>query len=485
MPELENKNYMDRDMTNLGNNVCIGWHILDNNKRNPHTIIRGNICKNNVIHYAMEFAKKCNHSDVELSQVIDNDIQSLLDKSASTGKKYCLVIRDSNIHMGQFLVKFNKWFNTKFNNEVLVGHLLDWKSQYYELHHQCFLIDVEWWIEAGKPSFAPDWSGKPWTATVLERSDTNFHAQERNHTPQWVKATDETATFNGHREGARVIASAAEHKKSMSPWPEELRNVRKYLYPELKKNNEHEEHMVDFDDLNDTNKYFAVNTERLYKDHMYEDYHAIVIPASGILNIIKPYTVGLNPGGHICVFDYSKIGIRYSQHVANWPGNCSLSEWIHNFKNQNYDYMIIGSDEEINNVDNYIKELGDDYTWWKSITWGTYSRDYQFINLLYFNNYKRLIDGVIRTLKERFVNDDNLKIYFNLTNIFHYPPTSIRHSLVERVTTINKIKEYNEQLKNKGIIVDLVFYTPLLKNSDSSIDSLPQNLKDIINYANY
>ena len=147
--------------------------------------------------------------------------------------------------------------------------------------------------------------------------------------------------------------------------------------------------------------------------------------------------------------------------------------------------MIIGSDEEINNVDNYIKELSDDYIWWKSITWGTYSRDYQFINLLYFKNYKRLIDSVIRTLKERFNNDDNLKIYFNITNIFHYPPTSIRHSLVERVNTINKIKEYNEQLKSEGVIVDLVFYTPLLKTSDSSIDDLPKNLKDIINYANY
>lgn len=485
MEKLENNNYMSRDFTKLAEQVCIGWHVLKDHKKNKYSLLKGQLPKNNVVHYAMEFAKKCDHGGKFLNQVIDTDIVVLLEKAIETGSKYCLVLRDCHINMGQFFVTFNKFFLEDFNNEVLVGHLLDWKKEYYELHHQSFMIDLEWWASAGKPIFNSNFKGSKWTAHKLERSEENFHDPERDHTPIWVKPTTETAEFQGWREGAKVIAAAARDGKPIRPWTEKVRNARKYLYPELKLH-DHTDHMNEFDRLFTTDKYYAVNTEVIWNDHSSKDYHAAIIPSSGILNLIKPYQIGLNPGGYISVFDYSLIGLRYSQHMANWPIDKPISEWIQMFIDQHAEYSAIGTDQEIKNVNKYISSLGDDYHWWKAITWSTYGRTYHYENLLFFKNYKKVVDSTIRNINQRFPND-TLKIYINLTNIFHYPPTALLHSLHERVDTINRIEEYNKKLiETKDIHIDLVMYKPLLQKSNKqtplSVTNLPDNLKEIIDY---
>lgn len=485
MAKLENDNYMSRNFTKLAEQVCIGWYVLQDQKKNKSTLLKGQLTKNNVTHYAMEFAKKCDHGDNILDQVIDTDITILLNKAIDTGSKYCLVLRDCHINMGQFLVNFNEFFLEDFKNEVLVGHLLDWKKEYYELHHQSFMIDLEWWTDAGKPNFDSNFKGTTWTAYKLERSEENFHDPARDHTPIWVKPTTETAEFQGWREGAKVIAAAVQDGKPIRPWTEKVRNSRKYLYPELKIH-DHCDHMHEFDQLFTTDKYYAVNTEVIWDDHSSKDYHAAIIPSSGILNLIKPYQIGLNPGGYISVFDYSLIGLRYSQHMANWPINTPISDWIQMFINKNIDYTLVGTDQEIQNVDEYISSLGEDYYWWRAITWSTYGRTYHHKNLLFFENYKDLVDDTIKDIKTRF-KTDTLKIYINLTNIFHYPATSLLHSLHERVDTINRIEQYNKTLQEKkNVEIDLVMYKPLLKLSNKkqplSINDLPDNLKDIINY---
>ena len=73
------------------------------------------------------------------------------------------------------------------------------------------------------------------------------------------------------------------------------------------------------------------------------------------------------------------------------------------------------------------------------------------INFMYFDQYKRMLDQIIKNFRHQYPESEHIKIYINISNIFHYPPNSFMFSLRYRTEVLNKILEYNKTFDNVTI----------------------------------
>jgi len=82
--------------------------------------------------------------------------------------------------------EFEKECNENF---FIKGHILDRKEAYYELHHQCYLINLKIYRKLGKPIVGNQILGDCHQQPVPNRSKENIH---NNYTPLLVSPGDET-----------------------------------------------------------------------------------------------------------------------------------------------------------------------------------------------------------------------------------------------------------------------------------------------------
>ncbi len=82
-------------------------------------------------------------------QWTDEDL--LLNAAANTDSKYALVFSTGTefINGSEF---FNRIESIVEHDFFIAGHVLDRGDAYYELHHQCYLVNLEYYRKLGRPS---------------------------------------------------------------------------------------------------------------------------------------------------------------------------------------------------------------------------------------------------------------------------------------------------------------------------------------------
>ena len=117
---------------------------------------------------------------------------------------------------------------------ALIGHILQ-TDDYYELHHQCFVIDVDKWKKIGKPGFTEIANKK---AIAVERSIDNLHD---DYTPTWIKADLHPDTkqpymipIQSSNIGSKLISNLLYHNYKISAFTKFERKHKYYLYPGTK-----------------------------------------------------------------------------------------------------------------------------------------------------------------------------------------------------------------------------------------------------------
>jgi uncharacterized protein with HEPN domain len=447
MKHLTNDNYANSSIKSLSN-FCIGhWVVSDDFTSNTDSPIGWQQAKNMRDHVMLEFARATKNS---VSQVVSKDLTHVISRAIKTKKKYLLVVRDYTFKIGQLIPALTKFVEEDLEDAVIVGHLLDWKTQYYEIHHQAFIIDLEWYITAGKPPFKDGFKKGDWQATDVERSVENFHAPEIDHTPIWIKGTNKTKTYHKWRHGGLVVAKAMQMNMNVKPFPTYLRDAKTYLYPELK--HEHYHHFQNYLDNMAGNQFFAVNTESIWKDAPGEEYDMMFVPASGVIPIVAPYINKLNVGGQLCIFDNSPISLRYAQYMDKWQGPAQDIElYINKFIHTYNEFEYVGTPEQVTKTKEWIADLGEDFAEWYVTARPFIKRTTQTVNFMYFDQYKRMLDQGIEDFRQSYPESEYIKIYINISNIFHYPPNSFMFSLRYRTEVLNQILEYNNSIENVTI----------------------------------
>lgn len=112
-------------------------------------------------------------------------------------------------------------------NYSLIGHLLDKGDEYYELHDQCFILNVSDWKASGCPQYITSGSQ---SCINVERSTSNFHDY---HTPTDVAKGNGFKDYKKIKSGGLIISKLLENNFKIRPWSNEERKHKFYLYDDL------------------------------------------------------------------------------------------------------------------------------------------------------------------------------------------------------------------------------------------------------------
>ena len=235
-------------------------------------------------------------------QWIDED--ALLRHACNKGHKWAVVFSTGTefINGAAFFDAVQSMIKKDF---FIAGHVLDRSDAYYELHHQCYLINLEKYKELGYPIVGEQELGSKHIQYIPERSDNNIHD---DYTPLTVTYGNYTREEYRHKcHGWNILSIAFDNNETVLIFDETMRSNKKHFYPESPKDF-YKNLSWAYYRLNYCHTTFVhtSNTETI--DLPIRQYKQIVTPASGVW-----FTDYLAPGGKVVMYDYNKASLDYWQ----------------------------------------------------------------------------------------------------------------------------------------------------------------------------
>ena len=192
----------------------------------------------------------------------------------------------------------------------LAGHVLDRGDAYYELHHQCYLVNLSAYKELGYPSVGQQELGSKHVQVIPERSKENIHD---DYTPLWVRAGSHVKEEYQHKcHGWNILSTAFEHGLKVLVWSDQIRNNKKHYYPENQQEFlKHSGWIYKRQNYCLTDFVHTSNTD--WNNSTEKGFRQVFTPASGIwwmdiIDTVHPVKV--------VFYDYNQHALDYWQHHA-------------------------------------------------------------------------------------------------------------------------------------------------------------------------
>ncbi len=262
-----------------------------------------NLCQDS---FTKEIIK--NQSDYVISSLISKrfnvlqgqDEDQLLRAAAIEGYENAVLFSTGTefINGKIFFKKIKELANEDF---FICGHVLDREDAYYELHHQCYVINLKKYIDLRMPEVGKHTWNSPHQQIEPNRSLETYHDL---HTPKIVKTGSVLKNYEHKCHGWNILKTAFENNFSVLVFDEEFRSGKKHHYPESR---------VDFlKNLkwiyyreNECSHNFVHTENTEIKRIIKKKYEQIIIPASGTLYL------DLIDQGEVIIYDYNEKSLKY------------------------------------------------------------------------------------------------------------------------------------------------------------------------------
>lgn len=370
-------------------------------------------------------------------------------------------------------------------NYMAAGHILEWKENWYELHHQFVLVNTKNWVKAGKPIYG-GWDGKNDDLVVIERSVENFHD---DYTPLWIKNTGRIENRFHQKQGWNFINEALKNGFDIINWNQTIRNKRTYYYPESDSDRFLEclKNMTIDTKLNVNqvmllqtpekikNQIWLLNSEDMNLTHNFTSnkYDVIALPAGGFkfLDIIKKGC--LNDGGKVIIYDFNQSSLDWFNFLMD-SNTEDIKKTIRDFPERDkFHYMGKGRNF-FGNEDTYTKGFLDSLN--RTIDYFNGPDNfYNYITEFKKLNYETIHVNLIEEPKGLLNKIDGEKNFVSISNIFCTDFTNTFIGLHDIKIHYNNLIE---QLPNNTILVgfdpecryvdNLFFSDELLKKQEQS-----------------
>jgi len=220
------------------------------------------------------------------------------------------------------------------NDYFIAGHVLDREDAYYELHHQCYLVNLSIYKQLNNPIIGKQNLGHKHTQLIPLRNELNFHD---NYTPISVSKGIESKEYNHKCHGWNILSVAFNNDESVLPFTEKLRHNKKHHYPEYKSEFDKNLNWIYY-----RNHYCAtehVHTKNNeWSNNINGTFDQIIVPSSGTLYL------DLINEGTVIFYDYNQKALDY------WESQLD--------KKPNIEYKFIKTDLLID--DNLIDSVRSD-----------------------------------------------------------------------------------------------------------------------------
>jgi len=160
--------------------------------------------------------------------VVQGQDENALLKHVADDYEYAVVFTTGTefINGSRFFDELNSLVKTDF---FIAGHILDRSDAYYELHHQCYVVNLNNYKEYSLPEIGRQELGQSHIETIPHRSKENYHD---NYTPTWVRHGDRLNTYKHKCHGWNIISEAFKRERPVLVFTDDIRNSKKHFYPE-------------------------------------------------------------------------------------------------------------------------------------------------------------------------------------------------------------------------------------------------------------
>lgn len=212
-------------------------------------------------------------------------------------------------------------------NYMAFGHILEWKEDWYELHHQFVLVNSENWIKCGRPEYG-GWGEQVEELPIIERSLENFHD---DYTPLWIRYTGEFRKQKHKKQGWNYFNASSRNDCEIGNWNQVIRSKRTYYYPEVN-GDELLESMKTLTNLGVTNpnqielikilrntsdQIWVLNSESINIDFKKDQYSCAAFPCAGFKFLEIFHKNKLAPEGKLILYDYNPKSIQWLQTILD------------------------------------------------------------------------------------------------------------------------------------------------------------------------
>lgn len=162
--------------------------------------------------------------DILQSQSEDDALQTAVDR----GYKHAVVFSTGTefINGREFFNEIEKLTKTEYS---IYGHILDRKQSYYELHHQCYLINLDIYKSLNCPEVGQVTIGVCYQEFSPDRSNENIHD---DYTPLWVSKGNSLKEYTHKLHGWNIISTYLNAEYTITAFDNKIRQNKKHYYPE-------------------------------------------------------------------------------------------------------------------------------------------------------------------------------------------------------------------------------------------------------------
>ena len=314
-------------------------------------------------------------------------------------------------------------------NEFLVaGHILDNSDAYYELHSQCYIINLKKYKELGFPEIGSQCFHNNHTQTVPERSLDNFHD---SYTPRWIRPGNLSKKYIHKCHGWNIISIGLDTGNNILTFNDNMRSLKTYFYPDDQEiiNRLYVEH--DIAAMSWINTFGTSNYEVL-GEKIEGNLKYLVTPCVGIDFVYFLAFHGFDENTVVRFVDYNLLSLEFMKKLVEWDG-VDYIKFLNQFSKDKTNFLNIPSDSWYGVKDDLEKkwqELLSRYNWpelWNRIR-AQVKFEFRFTDFLHLGNSGWLSSEL-----------NSSRTVINFSNIFNYYSTSILHTLKYRVEMENKL----------------------------------------------
>ena len=270
--------------------------------------------------YRMDWTRELikNQADFTITNIYSKDYNvfqsqsedAVLKHVANIGYEYAVVISTGTEFInGDIFFKNVELLISK--DFFIAGHVLDRGEAYYELHHQCYILNLKQYIKLGFPKIGRQELGANHIQNIPWRSENNWHD---DYTPVAVAGGDMPKKFQHKCHGWHILSVAFDNNLNVLIFDESIRNNKKHFYPENQK--EFLKHLAwAYQREAYCSKEFVHTETTDSSNTIAKNIKQVFTPASGLLwlNTIDP----VEPVS-VVIYDYNQQALDYwRKHVPN------------------------------------------------------------------------------------------------------------------------------------------------------------------------
>jgi hypothetical protein len=312
----------------------------------------------------------------------------------------------------------------------LIGHIPDRDDGYYELHDQCYIINLETYKELGEPIVGEFAYYSEHTQHEPRRSSENIHD---DYTPIWVTGGDVPRTYKHKWHGWNILSVAFENNKHVKVIMDRFRNNKIYYYPNYepafipKSSYLYGKYSVASQAL-----FYPYNTEEFVAVDFKGPVRQLIIQASGLQWYEYLLYYGYDENTVVRFVDYNLFALECMfQITLDWDGKQDYMEFVQNYVDSRKDFLSTGGDHWITMTGG--KQTVDTKMWIDMICKVRFEFYHEDLVLNTALPVSKWVDNAPGTI-------------IHLSHIFNYDPVAtfvpLKHRIYNERSLLDKLKKY-------------------------------------------